>query len=393
MSEGTANIRGVLLRDVIAATGISQSEVARRMGRSGAALSLLIRRGEWPKQNPSLYRSLLRDVLLGAGTEDARITAAFEQLDAPSQGVNIITDKEFWMIRKQILHPGARRKFGLHRDPFSDDFSCAADVFYSPDTRYVLESLYQLAKHGGMSALIGESGSGKTTLRRALIERLKAEEARVIVIEPYTLGMDNGNKKIPGLRASHICEAVLAELDPDFRTTSAEARMRRMHKRLVDSSRAGWRHLLILEEAHSLPLYTVKHLKRFAELTDGLTRLMSILLIGQPELRTNKLMETNAEVREVVQRMEILELYPLDDLEGYVRHRLDRVNAKFDDVFAPDALPALTLRLTGPSPKGRAGSGTSLLFPLLVNNMLTKAINTATELKMPKVDAGIIQQA
>ncbi len=390
-------MKGVLLKELFTASGLSQSEIARRVPVSPSAITQILLRGEWPRKNTAGCRARLREILRETGAADEKITAAFEQLAASAgpadrAGATESTREEFWMLRKQVLHPAAKRKFGLPRDPFCDEFSGPEDVFYSPDTRYVLESMYQTARHGGMTAVIGESGSGKTTLRRALIDRLAREDARVIVIEPYTLGMDNGNKKTPGLRSSHICEAVLAAIDPAYKAvTSPESRFRHMHKRLIESSRAGFRHLLIFEEAHSLPLYTIKHLKRFYELTDGLTRLVSVLLIGQPELRRNKLLETNAEIREVVQRMELLELHPLENLEGYVRHRLERAGATFDDVIAPDALPALALRLTGP--RDGKGNGASLLYPLLVGNMLTKALNIAAELKMPKVDAGIIQQA
>ena len=299
------------------------------------------------------------------------------------------------MLRKQVLSQVARRKFGLGRDPFSDEFSGPEDVFLSRDGRYVLETMYQTARHGGLLALIGESGSGKSTLRRTLISRLAREEAKVIVIEPYTLGMDNGNQKAPSLRSSHICEAILAQIDPKYKgnNVSPESRFRHMHNRLRESARAGYRHLVIMEEAHSLPVYTIKHLKRFFELTDEQTmaRLVSFLLVGQQELM-RKLSETNTEIREIVQRMEVVELYPLEETEGYVRHRLERAGGKFDDIFAADALPALAIRLTGTAPKG-GSSGSSLLYPLLVGNMLTKALNMAAELKMPKVDAGIIQQA
>ncbi|MFP4733744.1 AAA family ATPase, partial [Pasteurella multocida] len=84
-----------------------------------------------------------------------------------------------------------------------------------------------------------------------------------------------------------------------------------LHRVLKDSARAGNQHVLIIEEAHSLPVPTLKHLKRFFELEDGFKKLLSIVLVGQPELKL-KLSERNFEVREVVQRCEIVTLEPLD---------------------------------------------------------------------------------
>jgi len=386
-------MKGTFLKELFVESGLSQTGIAKRVPCAGSTLSGIVHRAEWPSKNPAGLRRRLREILQEAGIADAKITAAFDQLDAAAPAPTSETDnqKEFWMLRKQILTPAARRKFCLVRDPFGDEFSGPDDVYLSSDSRYVLESMYQTARHGGMMALIGESGSGKTTLMRACFDRLERDEAKVIIVQPYSLGMDN-SKHTPGIRSTHICEAILAELDPECRLVpSPEVRFRHMHKRLKDSARGGYRHLVVIEEAHGLPLYTIKHLKRFYELTDGLTRLVSFLLVGQQELK-GKLTEINAEVREIVQRMDLLELLPLEDVGAYVRHRLDRAGGKFDNVFAPDAMDALALRLTGPAPKS-GGVGRSLLYPLLVGNMLTKALNLAADLKMPKVDAGIIQQA
>lgn len=392
-------MKGRLLKELFAASGLSQTGIARKVPCAKSSLSTLVHRGEWPRKNPAGMRRRLREILRETAIADADITAAFKQLDATVASVpaSAETDnpKEFWMLRKQVLTQAAKRKFGLGRDPFGDEFSGPEDVFLSRDARYVLESMYQTARHGGMMACVGESGSGKTTLRRTLISRLAREDAKVIVIEPYTLGMDNGNKIAPSLRSSHICESILAQLDPRYKgnNVSPEARFRHMHKRLKESTLAGFRHLVILEEAHSLPIYTIKHLKRFWELTDEHTmaRLVSFLLIGQQELM-KKLSETSAETREITQRMEVVELFPMEETEGYVRHRLEQAGGKFDEVFAPDALDALALRLNGPAPKS-GGRGTSQLYPLMVGNMLTKAFNLAADLKAPRVDAGIIQQA
>ena len=75
----------------------------------------------------------------------------------------------------------------------------------------------------------------------------------------------------------------------------------------------GFAHVLIIEEAHDLSIATLKYLKRFWELEDGLKKLLSILLIGQTEL-AGKLDESkNYEAREIIRRMELLKIEPLSD--------------------------------------------------------------------------------
>lgn len=292
------------------------------------------------------------------------------------------------LLAKQALFPATKKHFGLFRDPFAEDIRSADDVFSSSDVRYVREALFQTAKHGGFMAVVGESGAGKSTLRRDLIDRINSENAPVIVIEPYIIAMEDNDQKGKTLKAAHIAEAIISTLAPlENIKRSPEARFRQLHKVLKDSSRSGYSHVLIIEEAHSLPVPTLKHLKRFFELEDGFKKLLSIVLVGQPELKL-KLSERNVEVREVVQRCEVVELAPLDsELENYVAFKLAKQGKQISDIFADDAFLAVRQRLTATT---RNKTTTSLLYPLAVSNLLTASMNMADSLGIPKVNADVI---
>lgn len=148
---------------------------------------------------------------------------------------------------------------------------------------------------------------------------------------------------------------------------------------------AGRRHLLVIEEAHCLPHATLKHLKRFAELKDGLQRLVGVALIAQPEL-ARTLESMNAEIREVAQRCEVVWLEPLDnELEAYLRHKFARFDLKYEDVFEKDAADAIRARLIH-RPRG-SSQVVSLCFPLAVHNLVCRAMNVAADVGWPKVDA------
>ncbi len=122
--------------------------------------------------------------------------------------------------------------------------------------------------------------------------------------------MEDNDKTGKTLKALHIAEAIMAVVAPSASIKSSpEARFRQVHTVLRDSRRAGNSHCLIIEEAHGLSFHTIKHLKRFLELEDGFKKLISIVLLGQPELK-QKLSEANPAVREVVQRCEVVELAP-----------------------------------------------------------------------------------
>lgn len=295
------------------------------------------------------------------------------------------------LLQNAALTPEAKKHFGLPRNPFVDDVQSSDDVFQTPSVRYVRAALMDCAQHHGFCAVVGESGAGKSTLAEDLEERIKAEGRDVLVIRPYVLAMEASDTKGKTLKASHIAEAIAYCLDPNLKVKSSpEARFRQVHELLRASRKAGRRHLLVIEEAHCLPVATLKHLKRFLELKDGMQRLVGVALIGQPELR-DRLGSQNADVREVAQRCEVVPIDPLDaDLEAYLRHKFARFDLRLDQVLAPDAPDAIRARLIHLPRGGKPTDARSLCYPLVVNNLMCRAMNAAAKAGWPVVDAQVI---
>ena len=301
-------------------------------------------------------------------------------------------EEESMLLQYTSITPAALKHFGLPRSPFLDDVQTRDDVFQSPATRYARAALLDAANNHGFVALVGESGAGKTTLVQELEQRLIDEGRDVAVIKPYVLAMEATDAKGKTLRSIHIAEAIAYALDPQLKIKSSpQSRFAQLHDLLKASRRAGRRHLLVIDEAHCLPLPTLKHLKRFLELKDGMARLIGVALIAQPELRA-VLHSQNPEVREVMQRCEIIDLPPLDqDLEAYLAHKFARFGLKLEAVFSPDAFNALRERLIRVPRGAKAGEGAvSTCYPLAVHNLVSRAMNAAAAVGFPKVDAQVI---
>lgn len=284
-----------------------------------------------------------------------------------------------------MLSPAARKHFSLFRDPFQDDIQSADDVFLSADVRYVREALFATAKHGGFTAIVGESGAGKTVLRKDLIERIGREGQAIVLIQPQVIDKTR-------LTSGMIFEAIIDDLSPGTPVRRGqEAKARQAQRMLTESSRAGNSHVLIIEEAHDLAVPTLKVLKRFWELEDGFKRLLAIILIGQPELKLRLDERHNYEAREVIRRCEVAELAPLDrHLEDYLAKKLGRVGASAADLLATDAYEAIR-QAKGPQMRGGVVGKASQLYPLVVNNLVVRALNAAAEIGAPRVTADVIR--
>ena len=389
--------------------GVPQSDLRRATGLSRSAVSRLVAHGQWPArgarqvidrigtylQQRGLTAAQLKTaqlaLLVSSTTKLAPVssppTEAAPEVPKPTE----TPEEETMLLQNEALSPEARKHFNLPRNPFQDDVQTPDDVYQTPSVRYVRAALNDCAQHHGFLAVVGESGAGKSTLAEDLEERLKADKKDVLIIRPYVLAMEASDAKGKTLKASHIAESIAAALDPQLKVKSSpEARFRQVHELLKASHRAGRRHLLLIEEAHCLPGATLKHLKRFIELKDGMRRLIGVALVGQPELR-DRLSSQNAEVREVAQRCEIVELEPLDaELEGYLRHKFARFDLRYEDVMAPDAADAIRTRLVHIPRGGKPQDARSECYPLVVNNLVCRAMNAATRAGWPVVDAQVI---
>lgn len=370
--------------------GKSYTAAAAEIGCSKTALVNAVVHGKWPKKDAALLREKLKQFF---ETNGADIPAGLRNPETAPATHPKESEDDTMLLRKATLTQAAKQHFGLFKDPFNDEINSADDVFLTPDVRYVREAMFQTACHGGFVAVVGESGAGKSTLREDLQDSIMREGRQIIMIEPYVLAMEDNDIKGKTLKAVHIAEAVLAAVAPGVSPKrSPEARFAQIHRALSESAKAGNKHVLVIEEAHGLPIPTLKHLKRFFELKSGFERLLGIVLIGQTEL-AQKLSENNPNVREVVQRCEVVTLLPLTDgkLAGYLKHKFERAGGDITKVMDESAIDAIADRLTVRSRTAKGAEQHSLLYPLAVNNLVSAAMNQAAELGFDIVDADVVK--
>jgi Type II secretory pathway, component ExeA (predicted ATPase) len=104
-------------------------------------------------------------------------------------------------------------------------------------------------------------------------------------------------------------------------------------------------------------------------------------------------MKKAPEVREVVQRCELVELPPLDtQLEAYLGFKFERVGKPLDEVFDKGALDGIRARLIF-TKSGKTRESVSLMYPLMINNLVTAALNMAATLGLPKINNDLIMES
>ena len=207
--------------------------------------------------------------------------------------------------------------FGLKEPPFS----------ITPDPRFVFLSerhrdalahlLFGIGTGGGggFVQLTGEVGTGKTTLCRLLLEQVPANTRVALVLNP---------RQTPVELLETICEELHVDIDDASGRSlrgSLKSLVDALNRYLLDAYAQGLRVVLIIDEAQDLSIDALEQVRLLTNLETDTQKLLQIILLGQPELRT---LLAREDLRQLAQRITArFHLTPLDavETERYLRHR------------------------------------------------------------------------
>jgi general secretion pathway protein A len=218
--------------------------------------------------------------------------------------------------------------FGLDEPPFS----------ITPDPKFVFlskkheESLahlvYGITRGGGAGfvQLTGEVGTGKTTISRLLLEQIPNDTNIALILNPTVTPIE---------LIQNICQ----ELKVSMRGIKGKLNtlIDKLNKYLLKSWSDGENTVVIIDEAQNLPRDTLEQLRLLTNLETDTHKLLQIVLIGQPELRST--MRRN-DLRQLAQRVTArYHLMPLSAEEtlAYLQHRISVAGGDVSIVNQPIA--------------------------------------------------------
>ena len=209
----------------------------------------------------------------------------------------------------------------------------------TPDARFWFESRthrkamaylgYGLAQGEGFIAITGEIGAGKSTLVQHLIANIDRSRLNAVsLVSTQVEGDDMLRLAAQGLgiatgavEKARLLEAVENRLEQEFR--------------------AGKRTLLIVDEAQNLPVSALEELRMLSNFQMAGKALIQIFLLGQPEFRAKLVSPGLEQLRQRVIATHHLDAMGADEIEAYIRHRLEVVGWQGRPAFTTDAFAAI----------------------------------------------------
>ncbi|MCM2317467.1 MAG: AAA family ATPase [Thermoanaerobaculia bacterium] len=257
-----------------------------------------------------------------------------------------------------------REFFGFREKPFGKTPN-PAYLYESPHHREALARLEYAIEEKELALLYGDVGSGKTTLSRALIDRIAGARPVILIINP-TLSPAQLLRSIAsgfGLTPKHHRADLLDQI----------------YSKLYELYEERREPVLIIDEAQLIPKKaTFEEIRLLTNFQLDDENLLSIVLIGQPELKERLSHKAYRALRQRIGIQYSLRSLSEEETAHYVNHRI-RVAGGSVNPFTMEAMSAMF----------RCSEG----IPRVINTLATTALLDAYGDESSTIDAGRILAA
>lgn len=224
---------------------------------------------------------------------------------------------------------------GFHSIPFS--ITPDTTLAY-PGEQYVstFDHLHHACSSGMLAVLSAEIGLGKTLLVRCLLRTLPEHVKTAYLLNPL-------------IDPAALLRSIYAEFNSG--ELPRQNLWPSLHNALVElvlrGAAQGNRYVIIADEAHRLSTETLEALRLLSNLETEQVKLVSVLLVGQPELERTLALRAMRPLRERIGVW--LRLRPMDRAHcgAYVAHRIARTHTDGNFAFSRAALWCLHWRTRG----------------------------------------------
>jgi general secretion pathway protein A len=255
--------------------------------------------------------------------------------------------------------------WGLEELPFEN---VPDPRFFYPSSDHqeaLLRMFYAVNNSKGAAMLTGEVGCGKTILSRTLIQDLPPERYEIGVIAN------------PSLSPVEFLKEILYQLGIESAADSKLDLLHALNDQMVKSLNEGKNTVVIIDEAQAIEdPETLEELRLLLNFQLNDRFLLTLLLIGQPELR-----DKIGAIKQLDQRIAIkyhLGPLKLDDTKAYIQTRMDKAGVT-KRIFREDAVEAIH----------KASGG----VPRDINNICDLCLLLGLGSKLEEIDTDVVPKA
>jgi len=239
-------------------------------------------------------------------------------------------------------------------------------LYLTPYHREALAAmLYGIKERKGFISITGEVGTGKTTLIYSFLKQCSEKVKTVFIFHTH-------------ITFEQLLENILHELGLPILEGGKSTHLRLLNEYLVQSLSRDENLAIIIDEAHNLSKEVMEELRMLSNLETPKSKLLQIVLVGQPELEAKL---DSEDLRQLKQRIGIRRhISPLsrEECVNYIEHRLNVVGSSTSRIFTPAAVSLICDYSKG--------------TPRTINILCDNALLIGYGLSRKKLDVDIIRE-
>src|SRR3989338_3192178 len=244
---------------------------------------------------------------------------------------------------------------------YLDFFSLSQLPFQlTPDTHFfymssqheeVIDSLaYGIDQRLGFLVHTGEVGTGKTTTIRALLNRLPSTMETALIFNPL-------------MSMEELLETIATDFGVPIVQRSLRGLLEALHQFLLQVNTQGRNAVVIIDEAQHLSFETMEMIRLLSNLETESSKLLQIVLAGQPELDHQLSQEAMRQVQQRIQMRFRLTPFTPVQVKDYINWRIRHAGIKACIVFEEKAYKRIHEYTGG--------------IPRVINNLCDKCLMAA----------------
>lgn len=239
-------------------------------------------------------------------------------------------------------------------------------LFLGPQHREALATLvYGAESSRGFVALIARPGMGKTTLIFQFLKSLRHKARTAFLFQT-----DCNHRE--------FLQYILTDLGLDPTGKDLPAMREMLNRVLLEEMRAGRRFVLVIDEAQNLEEKVLESVRLLSNFETPWTKLMQIVIAGQPQLAERLAMPSLAQLRQRISMVVRLKPFTREEAAEYISHRLRVAGYEGKNLFTAGAQLLIAEYSDG--------------IPRNINNICFNAMSLACAMRRKTIDRDLITE-
>lgn len=257
------------------------------------------------------------------------------------------------------------RHYQLHEQPFGVTPDPRYTYFTSTHREALASLAYAVEVGSGFSVMVAKPGMGKTTLLFRLLDYLQDKARTVFVFHTQCNSVD-------------LMRYILADMKIKYSGKDPVEMHALLNQALLNEARLGRSVVVAIDESQNLSHEVLETIRLLSDFETPRRKLLQIILCGQPELGRKLAHPDLVQLRQRITVLCRLAPLSLQEVAGYIDHRLKVAGYPGSNLFSPDAIQLIHRESRG--------------IPRVINTLCSGALSIGCALGRIRIDPEVVRE-